>query len=73
MPHLWGGISYLGIGEVFSTDLGTIFERNGLLCLWETFNIFSAPEKLEQKQKCCVYQRCTKLFFFVEEHISKSI
>ena len=61
MPHLWGGMDYLGKGEVLTnTDLdrfvNNIWEKWIFWVYRKSFrSLSSALKKWEQKQKCCVY------------------
>ena len=61
MPHLWGGMDYLGKGEVLTIiDLyrfvNNIWEKC-LFCVYRKCfrSLSSSHEKWEQKQKCCIY------------------
>ena len=61
MPHLWGGMDYLGKGEVLTiTDLGRFVNNIWEKCLFCVYrkcfrSLSSSHEKWEQKQKCCIY------------------
>ena len=61
MPHLWGGMDYLGKGEVLTNPDLERFVNN----IWEKWffcvyrkcfrSLSSAHEKWEKKQKSCIY------------------
>ena len=61
MPHLWGGMDYLGKGEVLTiTDLDRFVNNIWEKCLFCVYrkcfrSLSSSHEKWEQKQKCCIY------------------
>ena len=61
LPHLWGGMDYLGKGEVLTiTDLDRFVNNIWEKCLFCVYrkcfrSLSSSHEKWEQKQKCCIY------------------
>ena len=73
MSHLWGGMDYLGKGEVLTnTDLdrcvNIIWQKWSFVYIENVLDLWvQLMEKWEQKQKCCVYifVQCTLYYLHI--------
>ena len=79
MPHLWGGMDYLGKGEVLTiTDLDRFVNNIWEKCLFCVYrkcfrSLSSSHEKWEQKQKCCIYIFVQCILTICQEHPHPSL